>query len=276
MLKLSGCKINLGLSVIGKRADGYHNIESVFYPVPWNDVIEIIPATHDELVNYGNPIPGSLSENLCLKAYKILSRDYVIPQFKWILLKNIPAGAGLGGGSANAATALQLINECCELNLTREQLLQYASQLGSDCPFFIENKPQFVSGRGEVLEPIDISLKGYQLIVIYPGIHINTATAFKKLAESKTYSNSGLVKEALQLPITEWKKNLKNDFEQVVFTEHQAIREIKDSLYHQGAVYASMSGSGSSVYGLFHSSCNLADLISSFKHFTVFSTNKLF
>lgn len=275
MLIVSGCKINLGLAVVEKRADGYHTIESVFFPVPWNDVIEIIPAEQNELIAYGIQIPGNATDNFCVKAYQLLAKDFKLPSLKWILLKMIPTGAGLGGGSANAANALKLISQCCQLKLTQQQLLHYAAQIGSDCPFFVENTPQFVTGRGEFLEKMNISLAGYKIILINPGIHINTASAFKKLAEQELYSTAGIVKEAIQKPIQHWKEHLKNDFEQAIFPEFPLIENIKNSLYSYGALYASMSGSGSTVYGIFKDSHQVSEILQMYSAYTTYTTSRL-
>ncbi len=260
MLRLSGCKINLGLSVIGKRVDGFHNIESVFYPVPWNDVIELIPADKNDLTNYGLSIPGNTEDNFCNKVYQLLSRDFDLKPVRWVLLKNIPTGAGLGGGSANAATALLLLNDRFNLKLTHDQLIHYASQIGSDCAFFLKNKPQFASSRGEQLEELDLSLKNYFILIVNPGIHINTAWAYHALAESKSYSQSGVVRSAINEPFSKWRELLFNDFERVVFPKHPEIALIKERMYESGAIFSNLSGSGSSVFGIFLNELNSASI----------------
>jgi 4-diphosphocytidyl-2-C-methyl-D-erythritol kinase len=251
MLRLSGCKVNLGLSVIEKRPDGYHNIETVFYPVPWFDVVEIFQANENEIKCYGIDIPGNPNDNYCVKAYQLLTRDFKLPPVKWLILKNIPAGAGLGGGSANAAAAIMLLNKFFSLSLSQEQLMHYASQIGSDCAFFIANKPTYASGRGELLSDIHLSLKNYYILIINPGIHINTAWAYNTLASSNAYSKAGSVLNSIAKPIDQWRYNLKNDFENVVFKAYPQIAELKQKMYDFGAVYSGMSGSGSSVFGLF-------------------------
>jgi len=166
-------------------------------------------------------------------------------------------GAGLGGGSADGAFMLQLLNDTYQLELSGQQLLQYALQLGSDCPFFIVNKPCYATGRGEIMQPIDLDLSGYQLVMVSPGIHVNTGWAFKNLDAGTGPVKNKLVQEVARLPITEWKNKLQNDFERPVFEQFPAIKEIKENLYALGAVYASMSGSGSVVFGLFTGSQNL-------------------
>lgn len=251
MIVFPNCKINLGLQVLGKRTDGYHNIETVFYPLPFHDVLEVIQAygttKNYELFLSGNKIDGDAESNLCVKAYQLLKKDF--PQLSTIkiyLHKVIPAGAGLGGGSANGAFMLMLLNDKFNLKISQEQLLNYALQLGSDCPFFIINKPCFAQQRGEVLKPVQLSLSGYKLLLINPGIHINTGWAFTQISFSKSD-----IKNHISLPVEQWKNHLINDFEKPVFEHHPAIKNIKDQLYTSGALYASMSGSGSTVYGIF-------------------------
>jgi len=262
MLFFPNCKINLGLKITGKRADGYHNIATVFFPVPFNDVIEIIDykdfSEGIKFTQSGIPIAGELKDNLCLKAWQLLKNDFPeLPSVKLHLHKAIPMGAGLGGGSADGAATLLLLNQKYLLNLSESQLLSYALQLGSDCPFFILNKPCLGSGRGELLQPIPLSLKGYQLVVVNPGIHVNTGWAFSQLnLEANNLNESSSTVKSLSniisSDIVNWKDELKNDFEQPVFEKFPAIQGIKNSLYQNGAVYASMSGSGSSVFGLFN------------------------
>jgi 4-diphosphocytidyl-2-C-methyl-D-erythritol kinase len=261
MLFFPNCKINLGLKITGKRADGYHNIVTVFFPVPFNDVIEIIDNKEDsdeiEFTQSGISIVGDQKDNLCIKAWQLLKNDFPkLPSVKLHLHKTIPMGAGLGGGSADGAATLLLLNQKYLLNISETQLLSYALQLGSDCPFFIINKPCLGSGRGELLQPISLNLKGYQLVVVNPGIHVNTGWAFSQLnLEANTVNENALTIESLSNIILEdmvnWKDELKNDFEQPVFEKFPAIEVIKNTLYDNGAVYASMSGSGSTVFGIF-------------------------
>ena len=255
MLVFPNCKINLGLRILNKREDGYHNIETVFYPVSVKDVLEIIPFSDLTSINFsssGLVIDGETENNLCIKAYQLLRTDFPqIPAVKMHLHKTIPMGAGLGGGSADAAFTLQLINRQFNLNLSTTQLINYALQLGSDCAFFILNKPCAGTGRGEILEQIAVDLSGHQLILVNPGIHVNTGQAFAALTLNPKNRNLPSLKDIIKQPIFTWQNHLKNDFEEPVFKLYPAIKEIKESLYKIGAVYASMSGSGSTVYGIF-------------------------
>ena len=251
MIIFSNCKINLGLRILRKRADGYHDLETAFYPVPLNDAIEAIRTEQPETTfsQSGLAIDGEPGQNLCMKAYALLQRAYELPPVQIHLHKAIPMGAGLGGGSANAAFTLRLLNRKFNLNLTNDQLLDFALQLGSDCPFFIINKPCIATGRGEFLETIDLAyLQAYKLVIVHPGIHISTAWAFSQV---KPNDNGHAIKEVITQPVKNWKEVLVNDFEPVVFNAHPEIARIRQTLYDKGAVYASMSGSGSAVFGLF-------------------------
>lgn len=251
MLSFPNCKINLGLHILGKRDDGFHNLETVFYPVPFKDALELIPSTNTgiEFTATGLAVDGNAADNLCVKAYHLLKKDFPeIPTIKIHLHKAIPLGAGLGGGSADAAFMLKLLNEKFKLNLSTDQLINYALQLGSDCPFFIINKPCLATGRGEMLEEIAVDLSAYKIVLINPGIHINTGWAFSNITPAQPARS---IKEIIHQPVNTWKDELKNDFESAVFTAHPAIKEIKEALYTQGAVYAAMSGSGSTVFGIF-------------------------
>lgn len=242
-------KINLGLNVTRKRADGYHDLETIFYPTQLQDVLEIIHGDDLEFTVSGLPVAGDSTDNLCLKAYHLLKKDFTdLSAVKIHLHKVLPMGAGLGGGSADGAFTLMLLNQKFKLNLTQQQLMRYALQLGSDCPFFILNKPCFASGRGELLEPIAVDISVYKIILVHPGIHVSTAMAFSKL---KPAVPSNHIKNIIAQPISTWKQQLLNDFEEPVFAMFPEIKQIKESLYAAGALYASMSGSGSSVYGIF-------------------------
>ena len=263
MIVFPNCKINLGLRITGKRADGYHNIETIFYPVPLNDALEIIPSEDTELsdsavfTQTGTLVDGDEKDNLCIKAYHLLKKDFPqLPSVNIHLHKAIPMGAGLGGGSADAAFTLQLLNDQFSLQLSTAQLLSYALLLGSDCPFFILNKPCFAFGRGEIMEPITVALAGYHLLLVNPGIHVNTGWAFSQLNLSNNKATPSL-QSIIATPLASWKDELINDFEQPVFQQYPAIASIKDQLYQQGALYAAMSGSGSTVYGLFDKKSNI-------------------
>ena len=260
MITFPNCKINLGLSIIRKRTDGYHDLETVFYPIQIKDALEIIETSNSSQSGAGDgnnlqcsisglTIDGDIENNLCVKAYHLLKKDFPdLPSVQIHLHKVIPIGAGLGGGSANGAFTLTLLNKKFELGLTEEVLIKYALQLGSDCPFFIKNTPSFATGRGENLEPVDVDLRGYKLIIVHPGIYVNTGLAFSNI---KLYRRSGSVKEIIQQPVSLWKQELRNDFEEPIFSKHPEIKKIRDELYDSGAVYASMTGSGSAVYGFF-------------------------
>ena len=253
MISFPNCKINLGLHILGKREDGFHNLETVFYPLALKDALELMPSSNStteiEFTGTGLAVDGNMENNLCVKAYYLLKKDFPqLPAVKIHLHKTIPMGAGLGGGSADASFMLRLLNDKFKLNLSNTQLLNYALPLGSDCPFFIINKPCFATGRGEILEEIKIDLSAYKIVLINPGIHINTGRAFSNISPALPKKS---VKEIVQQPIETWKTELKNDFEMPVFAAHPQVKEIKELLYQQGAIYAAMSGSGSTVFGIF-------------------------
>lgn len=255
MLSFPNCKINLGLRILNKREDGFHNLETVFYPVGIRDALEVIPslsAGSIEFTQTGLTVPGNDADNICIKAYQLLQKDFPqLPGIKMHLHKTIPMGAGLGGGSADGAFALNLLNTKFQLNLSQQQLVDYALQLGSDCPFFILNKPSYATGRGEILEPLALDLSAYKIAIVNPGIHVNTGWAFSRLTAGSRPPGNTILKQIIQQPIQTWKTDLKNDFETPVFNAHPGIREIKETLYSLGAVYAAMSGSGSTVFGIF-------------------------
>ncbi len=250
MVSFPPCKINLGLNIIAKRSDGYHDIETCFYPLPWTDILEIIPAKEMSFSSSGISIPGKEEDNLCLKAYYLLKKDFDLQPVSIHLHKIIPTGAGLGGGSSDAAHSLKLLNTIFNLQLSIDTLKNYASRLGSDCGFFIESKPMLGEGRGELLSSIAIDLRGYYLVLAKPDVHVSTAEAYAGVAPQLSFYN---IKSVLEYtPMVEWKRILKNDFEESVFQKYPQVGEIKNTMYSQGAIYASMSGSGSSVFGLFN------------------------
>jgi 4-diphosphocytidyl-2-C-methyl-D-erythritol kinase len=260
-------KINLGLNIIRKRADGYHDIESVFYPLPLTDAIEVIKGNEFSFTATGLPVNGTMEENLCIRAYRLLQNDFPdLPPVHMHLHKKIPMGAGLGGGSANGAFTLKLLNEKFHLKLPIEKLLDYSLRLGSDCPFFIVNKPAFATGRGELLQTIKVDLSAYAVLLVNPGVHINTAWAFSQLGAP--IARRPLM-EVIQQPIDNWKNELINDFEEPVCAHHPALRTIKEHLYDAGAIYASMSGSGSCFYGIFQKN-KVPRTIAAFSAYSVF------
>lgn len=254
MIDFPNCKINLGLHVFEQRPDNYHPLETVFLPVPICDALEFVKTTnpnHSTSIQfYGLAIAGEPESNLVYKAWKLLHNNYGIDPVDGALYKHIPMGAGLGGGSADGAFALKILNQLFELNLSEDTLIELALQLGSDCPFFILNKPVFASARGEIMEPIAINLKGYCLVLINPGIHVSTAKAFGMVPKRKV-NEMGQLMPIIKGPIEDWKHQLCNDFEKALFPLHPELGQIKTQLYELGAVYASMTGSGSTMYGLF-------------------------
>lgn len=248
MIAFPPCKINLGLNILRKRPDGYHDIETCFYPVPFTDVLEIVPSEKVSFFTSGAAIPGALKDNLCVKAYELLAKTHSLPPINIHLHKSIPTGAGLGGGSSDAAHTLRLLNKIFELGLTADRLAREAALLGSDCAFFIYDSPMTGKGRGEVLSPLALSLKGRYLILMNPGVHVSTSEAYAGVVPGVPDDS---IEEVLKLPLPEWKEKLKNDFEKTVFAKYPGISNLKDSMYEMGALYAAMSGSGSSIFGIF-------------------------
>ena len=270
MLCFPNAKINIGLNVIEKRTDGYHNLETVFYPIGLCDVLEIIESKKSDTTFHlsGLPVDGDNENNLCLKAYRLLKKDFDLPNVEIALYKIIPMGAGLGGGSSDAAFTLKTLNDLFKLNITNSNLEQYAAKLGSDCAFFINNKPAFATGRGELLTDIELNLSNYYIALINPAIHVSTAIAFAGLVPQKPTSSINI---RINNPIEKWKDNIDNDFERFVFAKYPKIEEIKNSLYASGAIYAAMSGSGSTVYGLFEKEITSDNLIKGyFTHIEMF------
>lgn len=249
MITFPNCKINLGLNIICKRSDGYHDLETIFYPVPVKDAIEVIEGPAFRFSKSGLDINGDNDNNLCVKAYSSLKKDFPrIPPVQIHLHKAVPIGAGLGGGSADGAFTLKLLNKKFNLELSEKHLIDYSLQLGSDCPFFIVNKPCFATGRGEILEQLKLDLSGYKIVLVHPGIHVSTEWAFANIDPGRRTVS---LKQVIHSPIKSWKQELKNDFEVPVFNKYPEIKKIKDDLYYAGATYAAMSGSGSAVYGIF-------------------------
>lgn len=265
MICFPNAKINLGLHVINKREDGFHNIETVFYPIPLCDMLEAVPLqVADCSLPYryraaGLPVVTQEQDNLVLKAFKLLKRDYNIAPTDIYLFKTIPMGAGLGGGSADAAFTLTLLNNLYLLNIPESQLKIYAEQLGSDCAFFIDNKPSYLYGKGHELEPYAISLKGWYLVLIAPEVHSNTAIAYSQVRRREVFDENLSLKNLLNLPVSQWKETIFNDFEKSVFAVYPQLAEFKNALYNTGATYASMSGSGSTLFGLYAAEPQLPD-----------------
>lgn len=254
MVSFPNAKINIGLQVLGKLTDGYHNLQTIFYPIKVHDALEIISVkiTDSGKVNFsssGRTIDVKAEDNICVKAYHLIKKDFPsIPDVLMHLHKNIPMGAGVGGGSADGAFVLKLLNDTFKLNIPQDKLISYALQLGSDCPFFIINQPCFAEGRGELLEPIALDLSSYKIFIVNPGIHVNTGAAFKELRLSDQHCN---LKELISHPIEDWKELIKNDFEIPVFFKFPVLSNIKQTLYDAGAIFSLMSGSGSTIYGIF-------------------------
>jgi 4-diphosphocytidyl-2-C-methyl-D-erythritol kinase len=250
MVTFPNCKINLGLNILQKRKDGFHDIETVFFPLPFTDVLEIVSSDNETTLNNTGIIVGRNENNLCLEAYHLLKKDF--PQLREIkihLHKVIPMGAGLGGGSADAAFTLSLLNEKYNLNISLKQLFVYASLLGSDCAFFLLNKPCFATGRGEKMKEINLSLSGYKILLVNPQIHVSTKEIFQEIAPRIPAKS---IKEIIEQPIETWKNDLKNDFEEIVFLKHPEIKEIKETLYRHHAIYVSMTGTGSTLFAIFN------------------------
>jgi 4-diphosphocytidyl-2-C-methyl-D-erythritol kinase len=254
MISFPNAKINAGLFVTGKRDDGFHNIETLFYPVPLCDALEIFPSDKLSISQSGSPEPFEPDDNLAVKAYKAMLKMYNFPPVSIFLKKAIPVGAGLGGGSADAAFMLKAIRKLYNIEASDEMLATIAASIGADCPFFIKNRPAVATGTGNIFSPSDLSLKGYIIYVIKPPVEISTRDAYSMI---KPAEPSFDLKQLPSVPVAEWKNVLRNDFEPVIFAKHPVIGELKDFLYEQGAEYASMSGSGSAVYGLFEEKVTL-------------------
>ena len=254
MVTFPNAKINLGLDVVEKRPDGYHNLETIFYPIPLCDILEITPAEEEDAPDYtftmhNAVFDGDENDNLVVKAYKILAADHKLPKVNMSLYKNIPTGAGLGGGSADAAFALKMLNSLANIGLSDERLEEYAAKIGADCAFFIKNTPAYATGIGNILTPATCDLKGYCIVLVKPDIHISTKDAYAFVTPAAPATPlTGIAKS----PVAEWKGSMKNDFEKSVFAKHPSMENIKEQLYAMGAVYASMSGSGSSFFGIFN------------------------
>jgi 4-diphosphocytidyl-2-C-methyl-D-erythritol kinase len=253
MLCFPNAKINLGLNIISKRADGYHNIETIFCPVDLSDILEFVTdAGHGDgfatLTSTGVPVECPDENNLCLKAYYLLCRDFKLPAVNIHLHKLIPPGAGLGGGSSDAAFMLKHLNVIYELGINEDKLCDYASELGSDCAFFIKNRPLLGFERGNRFKEITMFSEDLSIVIVNPKIHIDTAKAYSFVHPKKPPRP---LKELISFPVSQWKNSITNDFEESIIKKHPIVGDIKKKLYEAGVLYASMSGSGSSVFGLF-------------------------
>lgn len=256
MITFPNAKINLGLNIVERRQDGYHNIETVFYPIPLTDVLEIVPASDTSLTCYGNPVDCPLEKNLVYKAYSMLREQYDLPQVEMHLYKHIPDGAGLGGGSSDAAHALMMLNRMFDLRLSDEELAAMAVKLGADCAFFIYNKPMIATGIGDVLSPVKVDLTGKVLLLVKPPVGVDTRTAYSRVTPQAPLASLDSV---IAMPVQSWDGLLVNDFEPSVFSALPQLWLIKARLIDAGALYAAMSGSGSTVFGIFDND-KLADL----------------
>ena len=255
MIYFPNCKINLGLHVIGKRADGYHDLETIFLPVhELHDKLEITEKVGGEctMVQEGITLDNVPDDNLCMKAWSLLHREHGIPAVNILLKKNIPFGAGLGGGSADAAFTLKMLNEMFSLGLSTDMLERYAAQLGADCAFFIRNTAAYATGIGDHLKPIEVDISKYTIMIEIPeGEHVSTKEAYSGLRRDLFGTNRPDLRKAVKEPVSQWHNMIVNDFETSVFPQHPAIAALKEDMYRRGAVYASMTGSGAAVYGLF-------------------------
>jgi len=263
MVVFPNAKINIGLNIVSKRKDGFHNIETVFYPVVYNDVLEVIEVEEEtdkkkvkkeaelkpiSFLQTGINILCKPEDNIIVKVYRLLEVDYELPPINVYLQKIIPTGAGLGGGSSDGAYMLKLLNDIFNIGLKKDKLINYAQKLGSDCPFFLQNKPVYANGRGDQFDEIKLDLSDYFIVMITPNVHISTIEAYSKATPSAPgYS----LKDVIKQPIENWKKKIKNDFEPKAFRKFPVLNTIKKDLYTKGALYASMSGSGSTIYGIF-------------------------
>jgi len=256
MLVFPNAKINIGLNIVEKRPDGFHNISSCFYPVGWSDALEITISEKLQFTSDGISIPGNEADNLCLKAYYMVSEDYDIPPVHIHLLKAIPIGAGLGGGSSDAAFTISALNQLLDLHISQEKQLDYARRLGSDCAFFILNKQMYCHGKGDQFENIDLALAGKWIVMVNPGIHISTVEAYAGVKPQHPETD---LKDLLKKPISSWKNEVTNDFETSLFPKYPLLSDIKEYLYKKGASYAAMSGSGSTLYGIFEKEIDLSE-----------------
>lgn len=260
MITFPNAKINLGLRITERRPDGYHNLETIFYPIHLEDALEVVPLKDNkqeyDLKITGTPIDGTPEDNLVVRAYRLLKQDFDLPPIHIYMYKHIPLGAGLGGGSSDAAFMIKLLNEKFALGMTTGQMETYASRLGADCAFFIQDRPVLATGIGNEFTPIDLSLKGMYIVLVKPSVSVSTREAYAGVTPQRP---DVPLTTLIRRPIEEWRDCIANDFEPSVFRAYPEIAAIKDKLYDMGAVYASMSGSGSTVYGIFRESVPYVD-----------------
>jgi 4-diphosphocytidyl-2-C-methyl-D-erythritol kinase len=248
MISFPNAKINIGLNVVSKRLDGYHNLETIFYPIQLSDALEMVVSEKTQITFSGLTIDGNPNDNLVLKAYHLFKNDFDLPPVKFHLHKVIPFGAGLGGGSADAAFALKMLNDTFQIGLNTVQLEKYAAKLGADCPFFVQNKPTFATGIGNKFQPIDLDLSKYRIVILKPEIKVSTKDAYQNIIPQQPQIS---LPKLIIKPVSEWNNQVVNDFEKSVFRNFSKLSEYKELLYKLGAEYVSMSGSGSSFFGLF-------------------------
>ncbi|MBO4722370.1 MAG: 4-(cytidine 5'-diphospho)-2-C-methyl-D-erythritol kinase [Muribaculaceae bacterium] len=250
MLSFPNAKINLGLNIVERRSDGYHNLETVFYPIGLTDVLEIVPAKGGEstLTTYGNPVDCPVEKNLVMKALRLMQQHYDVPEVDIYLYKHIPDGAGLGGGSSDASSTMLMLNEMFNLGIAKTDMARLAATLGADCPFFIYNQPMMATGIGDVLTPIDVSISGLYLFLVKPAVSVPTKVAYSRVTPAP--STSPLEADVAR-NVSQWSGVVKNDFEPSVFSAFPELAAIKSAIENGGALYASMSGSGSSIFGIF-------------------------
>lgn len=262
MIVRPNAKINIGLNIVSKRADGFHNLETLMVPLGMTDELKLtenkhIGAKKFELIIDGLAIDGALDSNLVSRAYYLLNADFNLPPVKASLRKQVPMGAGLGGGSADCAFMVTALNKMFDLKLSVQDMQRYASMLGSDCAFFVQNKPAYATGRGEILNPVKIDLSNYTIVVVKPDVHVNTSQAYGLLVpQAPKYPIMDLLSKSPE----EWNGKMVNDFEKPIFGMYPVLSKIKDALYRQGAAYASMTGSGSAIYGLFRNAPDAGSL----------------
>lgn len=252
MVTFPNAKINIGLDIISRREDGYHNIESVMVPVPWRDILEIVPSkgVSTTLTITGREVNCPMEKNLVIKAFRAMQSKYQLPEVDIHLHKIIPDGAGLGGGSADAAFAILALNKLFNVGVSDDELAQIASTIGADCPFFIYNKPMLATGIGTEFSKVDLDLSGYKILIVKPQVSVPTAQAYAGVTPVQPNMP---IRELINTPISEWQSTIKNDFEKSIFPIHPVVEQVKQQIIKMGAIYASMSGSGSAVYGLFES-----------------------